>query len=77
MHVDNIIRDIKDLIHDNNANRGNVHQSKREAFQRDDLEEALYGLDKAMDALDAVSHRLEQLIDMIEMEELSAKVQSK
>lgn len=77
MYIENIVRDIKELIYDNNSNWNNVYQSKREAFQRDDLEEALYGLDQAMDAISAVDYRLKQLIDMIEMEALSAKVQSK
>lgn len=77
MYIENILREIKDLIYVNNSNWNNVYQSKRDAFQRDDLEEALYGLDQAMDGLSAVDYRLNRLIDMIEMEELSHKVQSR
>lgn len=77
MYTENILREIKELIHDNKRNWSNVYQSKTEAFRDDDLSEALYGLDNAMDAFAVIEHRLNQLIDMIEMEELSAKVQSK
>lgn len=77
MYVDNIIRDIKDTIYLNNTNWDNVQKSKREALRDDDLSEALYGLDQAMDALCMIEERLKGLIDMIEMEALSHKVQSK
>ena len=77
MYIDNIIRDIKDTIYLNNINWDNVQKSKREAQRDDDLSEALYGLDQAMDALCMIDERLKQLMDMIEMEALSAKVQSK
>ena len=77
MYIENIIRDIKDTIYLNNINWDNVQKSKREAQRDDDLSEALYGLDQAMDALCMIDERLKQLMDMIEMEALSAKVQSK
>ena len=75
--TDNIIRDIRDTIYLNNTNWDNVQKSKREALRDDDLSEALYGLDQAMDALCMIDERLKGLIDMIEMEALSHKVQSK
>ena len=77
MYIENIIRDIKDTIYLNNINWDNVQKSKREAHRDEDLSEALYGLDQAMDALCMIDERLKQLMDMIEMEALSAKVQSK
>ena len=77
MYVDNIICDIRDTIYLNNINWDNVQKSKREALRDDDLSEALYGLDQAMDALCMIDERLKQLIDLIEMEALSAKVQAK
>lgn len=77
MYIDNIIRDIQDLIYLNNVNYNNTYKSKRDAERHDDLADALYGLDQAMDALCMIDERLKQLVDMIEMEALSAKVQSK
>lgn len=77
MYIDNIIRDIRDTIYLNNTNWDNVQKSKREALRDDDLSEALYGLDQAMDALCMIDERLKGLIDMIEMEALSHKVQNK
>lgn len=77
MYIENIIRDIKDTIYLNNANWDSVQKSKRDAVRYDDIDEALYGLDQAMDALCMIDERLKQLIDMIEMEALSHKVQSK
>lgn len=77
MYVDNILRDIRDTIYLNNINWDNVQKSKREALRDDDLSEALHGLDQAMDALCMIDERLKGLIDMIEMEALSHKVQSK
>lgn len=77
MYIDNIVRDIKDLIYLNNVNWDNVYKTKRDAAKFEDLPDALYGLDQAMDALTLVEERLKQLVDMIEMEALSAKVQSK
>lgn len=77
MYIDNIVRDIKDLIYLNNVNWDNVYETKRDAAKFEDLSDALYGLDQAMDALNLVEERLKQLVDMIEMEALSAKVQSK
>lgn len=77
MYVENILRDIRDTIYLNNISWDNVQKSKREALRDDDLSEALYGLDQAMDALCMIDERLKDLIDMIEMEALSHKVQSK
>lgn len=77
MYIDNIIRDIQDLIYLNNVNWDNVYKTKRDAEKFEDLSDALYGLGQAMDALSLVEERLKQLVDMIEMEALSAKVQSK
>lgn len=77
MYTENIVQDIKELIHDNKLAWNAVYQSKTEAFRDDDLSEALYGLDRAMDAFAVIEHRLNGLIDMVEMEELSYKVQSK
>lgn len=77
MYVENILRDIRDTIYLNNISWDNVQKSKREALRDDDLSEALYGLDQAMDALCMIDERLKDLIDMIEMEALSHKVQNK
>ena len=77
MYVDNIIRDIRDTIYLNNANWENVQKSKRDAVRYDDIDEAMYGLDQAMDALCMIDERLKGLIDMIEMEVLSAQAQSR
>ena len=77
MYIDNIIRDIKDLIYVNNVNWNNAYKNKRDAERHDDLADALHGLDQAMDALCMIDERLKQLVDMIEMEALSAKVQAK
>jgi hypothetical protein len=77
MYIDNIVRDIQDLIYLNNVNWDNIYKTKRDAEKFEDLPDALYGLDQAMDALNLVEERLKQLVDMIEMEALSAKVQSK
>lgn len=77
MYTDNILRDIKELIHDNKLAWNTVYQSKTEAFRDDDLSEALDGLDCAMDAFAVIEHRLNGLIEMVEMEELSYKVQNK
>lgn len=77
MYIDNIVRDIQDLIYLNNVNLDNIYKTKRDAAKFEDLPDALYGLDQAMDALTLVEERLKQLVDMIEMEALSAKVQSK
>ena len=75
--TDNIIRDIRDMIYLNNTNWDNVQKSKRDAVRYDDIDEAMYGLDQAMDALCMIDERLKGLIDMIEMEALSHKVRSK
>ena len=77
MYIDNIVRDIKDLIYLNNVNWDNVYKTKRDAAKFEDLPDALYGLDQAMDALNLVEERLKQLVDMIEMEGLSAQAQSR
>lgn len=75
--TDNIIRDIKDTIYLNNIIWDNVQKSKREALRKNDLSEALYGLDQAMYVLCMIDERLEGLINMIEMEALSAQAQSR
>ncbi len=77
MYTENIIRDLLDLIHDVKSGFSNVRQAKTDAFRRDDLEEALWGLDQATDTLSGIEDRLVKLVDDIKMEELSAKVQSK
>ena len=77
MYIEHIIRELKDLKHMNDASWSNTHKNKREAERREDLSDALWGLDQAMDAMTAVTERVNLIIDMIEMEALSAKVQSK
>lgn len=77
MYTENIIRDIKGLIHDTKRNWSNVHQSKTDAFRDDDLEEALWGIDQACDGFSYIEDQLTLLIEKIEMEALSAKVQAK
>lgn len=86
MFVDHIIRELKDLKHMNDASWSNTHKNKRDAERHrallgcacaEDLSDALWGLDQAMDAMTAVTERVNLIIDMIEMEALSAKVQSK
>ena len=77
MYIEHIIRELKDLKHMNDASWGNTHKNKRDAERHEDLSDALWGLDQAMDAMTAVTERVNLIIDMIEMEALSAKVQSK
>jgi hypothetical protein len=77
MYTENILRDIKELIYDTKRNWSNVHKSKTDAFRDDDLEEALWGLDQACDAFSHIEGQLTLLIENIEMEALSAKVQAK
>ena len=77
MYIEHIIRELKDLKHMNDASWSNAHKNKRDAERHEDLSDALWGLDQAMDAMTAVTERVNLIIDMIEMEALSAKVQSK
>lgn len=77
MYIEHIIRELKDLKHMNNASLSNTRKNKRDAERHEDLSDALWGLDQAMDAMTAVTERVNLIIDMIEMEALSAKVQSK
>lgn len=77
MYIEHIIRELKDLKHMNDASWGNTYKNKRDAERHEDLSDALWGLDQAMGAMTAVTERVNLIIDMIEMEALSAKVQSK
>lgn len=77
MYTENIIRDIKELINDTKLSWSNVHQSKTDAFRDGDLQEALWGIEQACDTFSHIEDQLTLLIDKIEMEALSAKVQSK
>lgn len=77
MYTENIIRDIKELIYDTKTAWGNVYQSKRYAARDEDLDAAIDALGDACDTLSALEDRLGLLIEKIEMEALSAKVQSK
>lgn len=77
MYVENIIKDIKELIYDNRRAWNAVFQSKQEAFRDDDLSEALSGMDRAMDGFADIEHRLNGLIHALEMEMLSERVHRK
>lgn len=77
MYIDNILKDISDLIYLNNVNWNNTFKNKKDAERHEDLADALYGLDQAMDALQTVEDRLRNLMEDIQMEALSHKVQSK
>ena len=77
MYVDNILKEIEDLIYANNRNWDSVFKAHREVEKFSDLSDAIDGLNQAADALCMVDERLKQLVGMIEMEALSHKVQSK
>lgn len=77
MYIDNIIRDIKDLAYDARQGSNSAFQYKMDAEKFDDLADACDGLDKASDKFTEIEEKLNKIIDMIEREALSAKVQSK
>jgi hypothetical protein len=75
--TENILRDIGELIFDTKTAWGNMHQSKRYAARDEDLNTAIDALGDACDTLSSLEDRLRLLMEKIEMEALSAKVQSK
>jgi len=78
MKIEDIIRDIRDIIYDTNRNWNNVNQSKTDATRDyDDFELAMSGLDDACDGLSLIEEMLKTLVYNIEMETLSAKVQGR
>lgn len=85
---EDIIRDLKDIIWDTILVANNAKEGKREADRTlkysegsesayDGLLDASDALDKAADAMNEIQDRLFTLIEKIEMEALSAKVQSR
>ena len=84
---EDIIRDLKDIIWDTILVANNAKEGKKEADRilkygeyeivADGLIDASDALDKAADAMNEIQDRLFTLIEKIEMEALSAKVQSK
>lgn len=77
MYVDNIIRDIQDLIRDAQRGWKDAYDCKREAGREEDVQHACEGLDEAMEKFDMIEGLLLKLKEDIEMEALSHKVQSK
>ena len=89
MYTKDIIRDLKDIIWDTILIANNTKGGKRDADRAlsyvgehdetvaEGLVDASDALDKAADAMNEIQDRLFLLIEKIEMEELSAKVQSR
>ena len=91
MYTEDIIRDLKDIIWDTILVANNAKEGKKEADRtlkhsggseyggvtHDGLIDASDALDKAADAMNEIQDRLFTLIEKIEMEALSAKVQSR
>lgn len=95
MYVDNIIRDLKDLIHDAQQMENSVNSDRKEAgralsngdeqdyakdaavIYEDGLIDAQNALQLAEEHLQMVQYRLELLIEEIEYEQLSSKVNGK
>jgi hypothetical protein len=94
MYVENIIRDLNDLIFDVKAAGARAYENRRDAdrvFTRVDgdegcddypivaegLVEASQALDKANDDFLNIEQMLRKIIEDIQMETLSAKVQGK
>ena len=95
MDTENIIRDIRDLIHDVQSYKANASEDKKGADRTlsnaengdfpsdayhtvsDGLVDAADALDRAKDRFGTIEGWLSNLIDSIEREALSAKVQAK
>ena len=90
MYIENIITDLKDIIWDTILVANNAKEGKKDADRAlnyvgereyetvaEGLIDASDALDKAADAMNEIQDRLFTLIEKIEMEALSAKVQSK
>ena len=94
MYVENIIRDLNDLIFDVKAAGVKAYENRRDAdrvFTRvegdeaceeyhivaDGLVEASQSLDKANDDFLSIESVLRKIVEDIQMETLSAKVQAK
>ena len=87
---ENIVTDLKDIIWDTILVANNAKEAKKEADRTfkyageseyenvaEGLLDASDALDKAADAMNEIQDRLFTLIEKIEMEALSAKVQSR
>ena len=95
MEIENIIRDIRDLIYEVQSYKANASEDKKDAaralsnaengdFPSDayytvsgGLEDATDALDRAKDRFGTIEGWLSVLIDNIEREALSAKVQAR
>lgn len=96
MYTENIIRDIKDIIHEAKMASARAYDCRRDADRvftkvvegeeytkhgyetvADGLVEASEALDRANDDMLNIEEMLKTLIDTLEMEALSAKVQAK
>lgn len=96
MEIENIIRDIRDLIHEVQSYKANASEDKKDAirvFNRveegreytehgyetvaEGLVDATDALDRAKDRFGTIEGWLSNLIDSIEREALSAKVQAR
>lgn len=88
MYIENIVTDLKDIIWDTILVANNTKECKRKADRTlkhsgeyetvaDGLIDASDALDKAVDAMNDLQDRLFTLIEKIEMEALSTKVQSR
>lgn len=96
MEIENIIRDIRDLIHDVKTYESNASEDKKDAVRIlnnivggqeeipqayeivcDELVNASQALDRAMDRFGDIEAHLLLLIERIEREALSHKIQSR
>ena len=95
MDTENIIRDIRDLIHDVQSYEANASEDKKDAARAlsnaengdfpsdayhtvsDGLIDATDALDRAKDRFGTIEGWLLKLIESIEREALSAKIQSR
>ena len=95
MEIENIIRDIRDLIHEVQSYEANASEDKKDAARAlsnaengdfpsdayhtvsDGLIDATDALDRAKDRFGTIEGWLLKLIDSIERESLSAKIQSR
>lgn len=96
MYIDNIIRDIRDIIFDAKQASARAYDNRRDADRvfgyveegtegslksyeivSDGLVDASQALDRASEDFFAIEEALKKLIEEIQMEALSAKVQAK
>ena len=96
MEIENIMRDIRDLIHDVKAYSNNAYDDRRDAnrvfnyvWEGDEgtieaydtvaegLVEASQALDRAVERFDIVAGQLVKLMEDLQYEAISHKVQSK